>query len=107
MEIDTASDRYVILFEEGPDYILSEPLSHGAQGQVYLVISIKDGKSYIRKKLNAGDAFHEPLFYNHIPTSMVPGLVSRTQFPQSKGDATIFHYCNGGDLLQFKKKNHR
>jgi serine/threonine protein kinase len=99
----TSSDRYVILFEEGLSYILSKPLSHGAQGQAYLVTSIEDSKSYIQKKLNAGDTIHEPLFYNCIPTSMVPRLVSRTRFPQSKGDAAIFHHCNGGDLQQFKK----
>src|SRR5580692_3416260 len=92
IKMSSPTGRYAILFEEGPGYVLSEPLSHGAHGQVYLVISLEDGKSYIRKKLEAGDSFRELPFYHQLPTSMVPELIARAQFRGTKGDAAIFRY---------------
>jgi hypothetical protein len=68
--LPTSSGRYAIFFEQGPSYILSRPLRHRSQGEVYLVISLRDDKSYARKKLWRGDFSRELPFYNPIPTSM-------------------------------------
>lgn len=101
--MSNSTGKYVILFEEGPGYILSRSLSEGSQAQVHLVISLKDGKSYVRKKLNIGESFRE-LPKHHLPVSMVPELISITGFPKPKGNTAIFRYCNGGDLLCFQRK---
>ncbi len=99
--MSNSTGKYVILFEEGPGYVLGRSLSEGSQGQVHLVISVKDGRSYVRKKLNIGERFRELLNWRLPPTSMVPELISMTRFPKPKGDAAIFKHCNGGDLLCF------
>ena len=102
--MSNSTGKYVILFEEGPGYVLSRSLSEGSQGQIHLVISLEDRKSYVRKKLNIGEYFRELPSCRLPPTSMVPKIISIAPFRKPKGDAAIFQYCNGGDLLCFKKK---
>ncbi len=66
----TSCERtYAIIFEEGPGYILAEPLVHGLQGQP--TISLADGKYYIRKHFNPQDLAGE---------SPKNGLVSELSF---------------------------
>jgi hypothetical protein len=103
-KMPTSSGRYATLFEEGPGYILSRPLRRGSQGEVSLAISLRDGKSYVRKKLWRGDFSRELPFYNRIPTSMALEPIPRKVCTQPKGNATIFEGCNGDDLLHFKSK---
>jgi serine/threonine protein kinase len=99
--MSTSTGRHAIIFKEGPSYILSKPLRHGSQGQVYTVISLKDGKSYIRKRLQEFVDFSERAFYNRVPVSMAPELIFRTKYPNREGDALIYHFCTGGDLQKF------
>jgi hypothetical protein len=103
-KMPTSSGRYAILFEEGPGYLHSGPLRNGFQGEVYLVISLRDCKFYIRKYLWRGNFSRELPFYNRIPTSMAPELIARKEYTQPKGNAKIFPYCYGDDLLHFKSK---
>lgn len=61
-EMSVPKSTHAIVFPEGngPGYLLVKPLKHGAQAQVYLVMSLKDGKYYVRKKLKHYDSFSEP-----------------------------------------------
>jgi serine/threonine protein kinase len=105
--MSTSTGRHAILFKESPGYILSRPMLHGSQGQVYLVLSLKDGKPYIRKKLEDHEPFRELPFYHLLPTSMVPELILKNPYPKPKGDAVIFSFCNGGDLRAFMNQFRR
>jgi hypothetical protein len=103
-QMPTSSGRYAILFEEGPGYLHSGPLRNGFQGEVYLIISLRDCKFYISKYLWRGNFSRELPFYNRIPTSMAPELIARKEYTRPKGNAKIFPYCYGDDLLHFKSK---
>jgi serine/threonine protein kinase len=94
--------RYAILFKEGPGYILSKPLRHGSQAQAYVVLSLQDGKHYVRKKLKEFEGFQELHIYHRIPTTMAPALLLRTKYPDPQGDSLIYDFCNGGDLIYLK-----
>src|SRR4051794_24841481 len=45
--------QYAIHFnpDEGPGYILNKLLTHGSQGEVYLVTSLYDGRPYVLKNI--------------------------------------------------------
>jgi len=98
-----SSSLYAILFKESLGYILSKPMLHGSQGQVYIIISLEGGKSYGRKKLEDLKSFRGLPFYQLLPTCMVPELIPRIEYPYLKeGDALIFQFCNRRGLRAFR-----
>lgn len=92
---------YVVHFPEGSGYILIKTLSHGLQGEIYLVRSLTDGKVYVRKhsSFDSFDLIRTP-FKHLLPAFVTPTLVEAISQGRD-GDVHYYSFCNGGDLGQF------
>lgn len=98
----TAGSRqsYVVHFTEGNGYVLVKPLSHGTQGEVYLVRSLTDGKLYVRKHSRYGAPDPDRTPFKHLLPSFAAPAVVETIRQGRAGDVLYYTFCNGGDLSQ-------
>lgn len=110
--------RFAIRFNEGSGYLFVKWLGNPSQGQVMLVRSVADGFLYVRKIEFPSLSYENPhslevrmhrnhpqiprLYHwqDHVAHSLTVG--ETTSLP--KATATIWQFCNGGDLSLFQSR---
>jgi len=98
---------FAIVFEDppGPGYILIRPLSHGSEGEVYLVYSMDSGEEYVLKDTRSRQlqSIEVRLALNDIfpPNS---NIVLSVMPCVSRPMCLLYQYCNGGTLGMFLKE---